>query len=249
MKKWWISAVGILALLMLWELLAQIVGSNLILPGFLETLVKLGEIVQKPKLIAEIATTLWRVVQASALSLVFGVLLGFLGAKNRLFRGMLEPLLVTFRTVPVVAFILITLLWFNTSTIPVFSGVIMGFPIITQNILVASERRNPVYREMAELFELTPWQQFRHIQLPEVMGYLYAGIISTYGMCWKVVIAGEILALPKKGLGRSMQTAMMSLETPELIAYIVIAIICSAFGGKLLAWILRSYHTEREATW
>ncbi len=246
MKKWYISFLGVLVVLLLWEVFAQVVDSDIILPGVGVTLQKLFSIIGESRLLGDIAITIYRVVFATVLSIGIGVSLGFLGAKNRYIRGILEPLLLTFRTVPVVAFILITLLWFNTATIPIFSGVIMGFPIITQNILTASERRDPAYIAMAQIFEFTPWQRFRHIQFPEVMGYLYAGIISTYGMCWKVIIAGEILAIPQRGLGRSMQLAVTSLESAELIAYIVIAIICSGAGGVFLKRALRPYHREGE---
>ncbi len=247
MKKSFITVLGVLLLLLLWEGLARLINSELILPSITTTLGELYNILKDTSLIVSLLTTFWRVILATILSVCIGGLLGFLAASSALCRGMIAPLVTTLRTVPLVALILITLMWFSSSIIPVFSGVVMGFPIITQNILVASDRRRLAYKEMATIFELSSWQQFRYIQFPEVMGYLSAGILATYGMCWKVVVAGEILAIPKRGLGTSMHAAMISLATPELIGYIVIAILCSALGSKILAKLLQSYQPMGEA--
>ncbi len=240
-KGWWIPLLGVLFLLLLWEGLSQIIDSELILPGVLSTFRELIRIFSEEPIIISLVTTFFRVVVATLLSLLIGGVLGFFATQSNIFRGVISPLITTLRTVPVVAFILITLMWFSTSVIPIFSGVIMAFPIITQNILVASERKNLSYGEMATLFEFTRWQRFKHVQFPEVMGYLQAGILSSYGMCWKVVIAGEILAIPAIGLGRSMQLAMVGLSTVELFAYIGIAVLGSALGGALLGRVLRKY--------
>ncbi len=240
-KGWWIPFVGVLFLLLLWEGLSQIIDSELILPGVLSTIRELVRIFSEEPVLISLIATFGRVIIATLLSLFIGGVLGFFATQSKIFRGIIAPLVTTLRTVPVVAFILITLMWFSTSVIPVFSGVVMAFPIITQNILVASERKNQRYGEVASLFEFSRWQRFRHVQFPEVMGYLQAGILSSYGMCWKVVIAGEILAIPPIGLGRSMQLAMVGLSTVELFAYIGIAVLGSALGGKCLSRVLRRY--------
>jgi len=48
------------------------------------------------------------------------------------------------------------------------------------------------------------------------------------GLTWKVVIAGEVLAQPLHGIGTGMFQAKLYLETGEVFAWTVCAIVLSA---------------------
>ena len=47
-------------------------------------------------------------------------------------------------------------------------------------------------------------------------------------MCWKVVVAAEVLVQPLRSLGAGMQQAKAQLETPELFAWTVATVIAAA---------------------
>jgi len=54
------------------------------------------------------------------------------------------------------------------------------------------------------------------------------------GLTWKVVIAGEVLAQPLHGIGTGMFQAKLYLETGEVFAWTVCAIVLSAVTEGLL---------------
>ncbi|MCK7479694.1 MAG: hypothetical protein M0C28_22085 [Candidatus Moduliflexus flocculans] len=48
------------------------------------------------------------------------------------------------------------------------------------------------------------------------------------GLCWKVVVAGEVLAEPARALGTGMQGARVQLETAEVFAWTLAGILLCA---------------------
>jgi NitT/TauT family transport system permease protein len=49
-------------------------------------------------------------------------------------------------------------------------------------------------------------------------------------MAWKVVIAAEVLVQPLRALGTGMQRAKAALDTTDLFAWTLAAIICAALS-------------------
>jgi NitT/TauT family transport system permease protein len=54
------------------------------------------------------------------------------------------------------------------------------------------------------------------------------------GLCWKVVIAGEILTIPRSGIGGEMQLSQLSLESEAVFAWTVVVVVSAALTQALL---------------
>lgn len=63
-------------------------------------------------------------------------------------------------------------------------------------------------------------------------------------MVWKVVIAAEVLTLPKHGIGKALQLAQIQLETSKVFAWTIVAIILTALSDILFNLILKSLGRE-----
>ncbi len=64
-----------------------------------------------------------------------------------------------------------------------------------------------------------------------------SAIQSTISLNLKVLIAAEVLAATKDSIGRMMQTAKLYLDTAELIAWTVVAIVLGALLESIIAFI------------
>jgi NitT/TauT family transport system permease protein len=65
-------------------------------------------------------------------------------------------------------------------------------------------------------------------------------------MCWKVVVAAEVLVQPLFALGTGMQRAKAALDTAELFSWTVAAVIAAALSETLLWSIMRSALRKRK---
>ena len=96
---------------------------------------------------------------------------------------------------------------------------------------------------MAQTFQLSKKEVFFYIKLPDCLPFWKNGLLSTFGIIWKVVAAGEVLCLPKFAVGTMMQRAQVHLETSLVIAQTVVLVTFSFILERLLAFLLnRSSH-------
>ena len=135
--------------------------------------------------------------------------------------------LAIIRATPVVAFILIALFWFKSGTVPVFVSVLMTLPIMTTAVANGFYKTDEKLLVMAHVFKLSRRQIFRYIQLPSLVPFFLNGMVSTFGLTWKVVAAGEVLSLPKYAAGTMLQKAQVHLETSTVMAVAIILVIVS----------------------
>lgn len=170
------------------------------------------------------------------ISLLLGSALGiFSGISNAVTAFSSFPLAVI-RTTPVVSFILLALFWFKSSTIPVFVSVLMTFPIMVTAVRRGFENIDKKLLDMAKVYAFTKWQIFRFIKLPSVLPFFLTGAVSTFGLTWKVVAAGEVLCLPQKGAGTLLYTAQVHLETDQVLAISLLLVTFSFILEKLFAF-------------
>jgi NitT/TauT family transport system permease protein len=235
-----VSFAAVALLLLLWEIAAASVGASIILPRPLAAAERLVQLLGDGEFWLQVAVTTERTLLGFFLSLAAGMAAGVAAGLSRWVHAALRPFLAVIRTTPIMSVILIALLWFTTGQVPVFSSFLIGFPIITGNLIVGIRQTDPRLLEMARAFDLTPAQRLRHISIPSVYPYLVSGAHTALGLTWKVVVAAEVLSIPDRGVGARMQLAQMSLETAEVFAWTAVAIVLSAASSWLLSLAIKA---------
>ena len=179
------------------------------------------------------AYTLLRVFLSFLISVIAGTLLGIFCGLSPFMHHFFEFPLAVIRSTPVVAIILIALFWFKSGTVPVFVCVLMTLPIMTTAVANGFYKTDEKLLGMAKVFGFTRRQIFRHIQLPSLIPFFLNGMVSTFGLSWKVIAAGEVLSLPKNGAGTMLQRAQVHLETPSVMAITIILVAISFIIERL----------------
>ena len=225
--------LSVIFIFALWYLLARFVNASLILPGPLTVFKAMAKLCKTSRFWLSFSYTLLRVLLAFLISVVAGTLLGILCGLSSFVRDFFEFPLAVIRATPVVAFILIALFWFKSGTVPVFVCVLMTLPIMTTAVANGFYKSNEKLLGMAKVFDLTRRQIFRYIQLPSLIPFFLNGMVSTFGLSWKVIAAGEVLSLPKNGTGTLLQRAQVHLETSSVMAITIILVAVSFIIERL----------------
>ncbi|GAB1481316.1 hypothetical protein MASR2M78_01310 [Treponema sp.] len=121
--------------------------------------------------------------------------------------------------------ILIALLWFGQDRTPIFTAFLMIFPVMASNTTEGVLSVDSGLSEMAFSYRLSKRARLRHLYIPTLAPYLFAGARSSLSLAWKVVVAAEVLSQPRFSLGSGMQAAKAQLETTELFAWTVATVI------------------------
>jgi NitT/TauT family transport system permease protein len=228
------SAGGILVLLALWEL-APLLGVNeLILPGPLPVLSRLFRLAATERFLRSLGESFCRVLLAMLISVPLGLAAGIVSGLDRRAAAFLRPLFQVISATPVMALILIAFLWFGQERTPVFTAFLVIFPVLAANTSGGIAAIDPKLKELCAVYRLSRKEQLRSLYLPGIAPFALAGLRSGLSLCWKVVVAAEVLVQPRLSLGTGMQNAKAQLETAELFAWTAGTVLAAALSQALL---------------
>jgi NitT/TauT family transport system permease protein len=239
--------LGVAALLLLWHAASLAFNSPLILPGPLLVGGKFLALVRTGRFVTALAYSFCRVMLGIAAAAPLGIFAGIAAGLDRRAALFLKPLFTVISATPVMSVILIAFLVFGQERTPVFTAFLMIFPVMAANALAGMHALDSSYRELVRVFKIAPLDTLRYLYLPGILPFILAGLRSALSLCWKVVVAAEVLVQPLRSLGAGMQLAKAHLETPELFAWTAATVIAAAFSQLLLSLVLNLLKKRKSA--
>ncbi|HEY8345450.1 MAG TPA: ABC transporter permease subunit [Bacillota bacterium] len=224
----------------LWKLAALRIGKELILPAPERVFAVLLNLVQTPEFWRHFFATLRRGIVGFLFSYFAGVTFGLCAGLNSYFNQIFRPVLVTMRSTPSMSFILLALIWFKSDAVAIFVTFFVVFPLVTQNVLEGINQVDPALLEMAEIFRVKPGRILWKLYLPAILPFLVAGAAAGLGITWKVMIAAEVMAVPRWGIGTRMDTARIFLNTSEVFAWTAVVVSLGYLFDRALAYITKN---------
>lgn len=222
-----------------WELLDRIADNRLILAGPIRTFQAMCELVVESDFWIIVGASFGRITVGFLLSFCVGFLLALMAHRHRLFREFVDPIISLLRTLPVASFIILLLIWVGNQMLTIFLAFFIVLPLIYTNVISGFESVDPQMLEMARVFGLSKWRTFLYVYRPAFMPFLLSSTKISLGMTWKSGIMAEVLAIPIPSIGREMNTARTFLNTPDLLAWTVVVMICSYVFEQVFMWLLR----------
>ncbi len=221
--------------LFLWAGLARLVGRELLLPGPLVVLKRLGELILTADFWKTAAVSLLRILLGTVCGVIAGAALAILTARFRLLRALLSPLLTIVRATPVASFILLVLIWVGRDILPSVIVVLMVLPVVWANVAAGIDSTDPLLLELSRVYRFGSAKTFGRVYLPSVMPFFLSACRTSLGLAWKAGVAAEVLTVPKLAIGRMLYESKLYLETVDLFAWTVVVILCSLVIEKLLS--------------
>jgi len=234
------SRAGVLAFyLLLWAMLADMIDQPLLLPAPLEVGRKLLQLLPSPMFYQTLGMTLLRTLAAYVLGILAAVLLGALCLRYRLMELLLSPLLSAIRATPVTSFIVLALVWLASPRVPILTGFLMTLPVVYQSTVQAVRAIDPKLLEMAKLYRFGRLGTLRHVIVPSVLPAFVGSCLAAIGLCWKAVVAAEVIGVPKRAVGSRLYEAKIYLETDSLLAWTLTIIVLSVLLEAILTRLAR----------
>jgi ABC-type nitrate/sulfonate/bicarbonate transport system permease component len=252
-KRLWQGALSLFLALALWDIASNtgIFGrttaeySRLLLPPPSTVLASLIEIIRSGYLLDNVSISILRVLAGFLLAVVIAVPLGLLMALSSTVNNLADPIVRLLSPIPGVAWVPIAILWFGLGDGAAIFIIAMGsiFPILlntVQGIRDADKRLVDAARTMGA----TPWQIVLRVLLPGLIPYLVTGFRTGLSFAWRVVIAAEMVGVPK-GLGymltvgRSTGRTEITIVTMLVLGILMVGVeelVFSPLVGYTDAW-------------
>lgn len=241
-KNYWKSGVIILFWLVLWEAADRIVNNRIILVGPLHIVANLINQMKQADFWVICGASFLRIAAGFLLSFIAGFLLAVLCYRFRLLQDFLEPVMSLLKTVPMISFVIMLLIWVGNQMLTIYLSFLIVLPLIYTNTLTGFLHVDREMLEMSETFQLSPWKKLCYIYRPAFMPFLMSGCKVALGMSWKSGIMAEVIATPKPSIGREMYAAKSYLQTGNLFAWTLVVILMSVLFEKLFLFCLRRFN-------
>jgi len=235
-KKQYISFASVAVMLVVWKILAIYFDSDFIVPPPEDTFLTVVKLFGDRGFILVAGTTILRGIIGFIVSGILGMGVGILAGISPGFNAFINPMLVTIRSTPVIALILLALIWFSPDVVPVFIAMLTMFPFICTNVVDGIRSVDPGLIEMAWFYRVGRRRIISEVYIPAIMPFIISGASSAMGIGWRAIIIGEVLSQPQYGIGTRMQSAQTFLNVDAVIAWTLIAILISYGFEKLIRW-------------
>ena len=233
-RKYICGAASVALLIAVWEAASLMMGSEHILPGPWTTFVATLKLFTEGSFLHVVFATVLRGLAGFAVALAAGVLAGIAGGLNDTFNDFMRPWIIVIRSTPVVAFVLLALIWFDSDTVPVFIGILTMFPLVYLNIVEGIRSVDQGIVEMAVFYKVKGCRLLREVYLPSIGPFAVSGISSAVGIGWRAIVVGEVLSVPQYGIGTVMHSAQTFLQVDVLIAWTLVTVLFGALFERII---------------
>jgi NitT/TauT family transport system permease protein len=222
-----------------WQVIAWAVGRDFILASPVDVVVRLGELVREWDFWATVGLSLFRIALGFVLAAVVGSLLAALAGAYRVVRALISPLISAIRSIPVVSFIILVLLWADASLLATITSFLIVLPIVYGNVHEGIRQRNRKMLEFAAVFRV-PWRRrILAIDVPSVLPYFVAACRTGVGLAWKSGVAAEVIGVVDGSIGEKLYRAKVFLESADLFAWTIVIVVLSMVCEAIVLRALR----------
>lgn len=238
-KTFLAKTAAVLLALAVWQAVAMLIDSELILVTPIEVIKRLFTVWREPGFFASIAFTSSKIILGFLAAFFIGIGLGALAGRFRVAEILLWPWMLTVKSVPIASFVLIILLFVSSADISVFISFLIVLPIIYTNVLSAIKSTDSKLLEAAKLFGTPAKHRLLYISLPQIKPYLISASSVGCGLAFKAGVAAELIGIPTGSIGEALYNAKIYLNSADLFAWTVIIILMSVLFEKLFIFLLR----------
>lgn len=217
-----LAAVGFL---ILWEIIARILGSpyfppiSVVAVVFCELIVY-GDKMLGHSLLLHAAVSLYRVFIGFLIASCVAFFLGLFAGINETFYSILKPIIEAIRPIPPIAWIPFAIIAFSLGIGSYAFIIFLGafFPIFL-NTIAGLRRTNLTLVDVAKTFGASREQALRKVVIPSALPEIVTGMRIGFGIGWMCIIAAEMIGVMRAlGLGFFIIAMYELAQYPEMIA-------------------------------
>lgn len=253
-RKFIRGAIGIAAVLVLWQVMAVAYDLEQILPPPLTvartvintlTLNYQQRWLYGPNIYEHLAASFARAITGFALAAFVAVPLGLVLGRIRTAREYADPVIRSLYPIPGIAWIPLAILWFGLGNVTVIFVVFIAefFPLYF-NTEAGARSINPVLVDAARCYGAKRLTLLRRVILPASAPYIITGMRIALGGAWRMIVAGEMLA-SQSGIGSILTESRYQFRAADLMMAMILISIVGFVTERLIVGTLERKTTER----
>lgn len=227
-RRRWASTTGflylrsLLALVVLWQLVAVAIDNHVLLPQPLTVLVDLWQLLLSGEVFSNALISVTRLAASFLLAAAIAIPLGLLMGLSPLASDLIDPVVELLRPISGIAWIPLALFIFGVgNALPIFIITYVAvFPFLLNTIAGVRATDRTLVRA-ARTLGLSHGMIIRQVVLPGALPHILTGARIAGGAVWMALVAAELIGAPS-GLGFAIEWYRQLLMTPKVIAFILV---------------------------
>lgn len=206
------------------------------------------DMIKSGYLLSNIWVSMQRVLIGFGIAIAIGLPLGIGMGMSENLRNFIYPMVRFFSPIPGVAWVPLAILWFGLGNNAAIFIIVMGSlsPIIVNSLQGVMNVDRKLY-DVLNIMEASRWQIVKYCIIPSIVPYIISGFKLGLGFAWRVVIAAEMVGVPK-GLGYVLNVGRNTGNTSVTIITIISLGIIMMLMEEVLFRFLEK-RTNKWKTW
>ena len=224
MKRHLYTGLGILTMLILWQVVASVSGNDFYLPVPLNVGRTLFKILGEIDTYIVLFTSLSRLLTSLFVACFLGVGFGITGGMSFCFDAYARPFVSGLRSVPVISLVVIILILFGNVLTVYIIGFLVVFPLMYEASKEGVRNIDSGIQDALRIEPLNlPVLMMKQI-VPLALPYIKTGILQSVGLGFKVLVMSEFIAQSETSIGRMLYEGRIMLAYDEVFAWTLLIV-------------------------
>ena len=221
--------LGILFLLGIWFLISSILDKNsMVFPNPFVTIKRMVELLKEKATYKYLGFSFLRLLIGFSLSFVVAFLLGMIVNDNDRLYNFFKPVITFLKSAPTATFVFIFIILISAKNAPILVVFTVTMPILYESIISALRNTSKDIIAASKVDGAGKLKQLFLIRIPLGIPFITLGLVSTFGMAFKIEIMSEIITgFTNGGIGSMIHNSQLinPTELTDMFAYSLMAII------------------------
>ncbi|KQY50789.1 ABC transporter permease [Rhizobium sp. Root491] len=217
------GVAGLTATFFLWTAIIYLFDvPAFLLPEPVEVFHRFAFLYKNASLGRHIWVTLSEIVAGFMLGTLAGVFAGVVFVRLPRVERFATPLVLLLQTAPKIAVAPLLLLWLGIGPAPkiVLIAIVTFFPVMS-GVMTGLRYGESSFRDLATVLRLSPWQRFRHIELPTALPSVLAGMAVATTLAITAAVIGELMGA-NEGIGYLLSSGQENSDTSVVIGMVML---------------------------
>jgi len=223
--------------ILVWIIVDLSIDNPVVFAGPAEVIRALLSNVNEQDFLLTILFSVMRIGAGFLTALILGIVLGSISFSCKAVKELLTPLVNVIKSVPIVSFVVLLLIWAGTSFLSFFISFLIVFPQIYISTVSGLENTDQGLVKMADTFRFGMFEKAFYIYREALNPFLMSSVKISCGMAWKAGVAAEVIGLPQFAIGTRIYNSKIYLETADLFAWTIIVLLLSYLFEKIFVYL------------
>lgn len=224
----WVAFVGV------WIFVSNVVFTPFILPNPWSVASSMWDVIARGDLIENFQWSLLKIVIGFACAVALGLPIGYLMGSSRWWRSFFHlPVTVT-GNVPGITYAVMALVIFGISVEgPILAVALIAMPYVAHNVAGGVEGIDQGLVKMSKAFGRSRGEIVRHVVLPTVVPFVFAGVRLSFAIAWKVEALTEVFGA-SNGVGFMIRHSYDQFSVTDMLAWMFFFVIFMVLVERLI---------------